>query len=247
MIKNGVDCTISRKILDPLGRYIILKAQIQDKTYVLINVYAPNKDKDLVKFFDNLLSILTIENLDTEDNIILGGDLNCALNLLLDKKDGIFTNRKLVISCIESFQSKLDLVDIWRIKHSDTKSFTWSQKSPRIFCRLDYWLISNNLSDFVGSTEIISAVRTNHDAISLEFGKLESEMSHSQKQAVITLIEKKGKDRSLLENWRPISLVNVDAEITSKAIASRIKNVLPHIIHHNQTGYVKDCFIGETI
>ena len=30
------------------------------------------------------------------------------------------------------------------------------------------------------------------------------EMSSSQKQAVITLIEKNGKDRSLLENWRPI-------------------------------------------
>ena len=37
------------------------------------------------------------------------------------------------------------------------------------------------------------------------------EMSRSQKQAVITLIAKKGKDRSLLENWRPTSLVNVSA------------------------------------
>ena len=36
------------------------------------------------------------------------------------------------------------------------------------------------------------------------------EMSRSQKQAVIALIEKKWKDRLLLENWRPISLVNVD-------------------------------------
>ena len=33
----------------------------------------------------------------------------------------------------------------------------------------------------------------------------------------------------------------------SKLIASRIKSVLPNIIHHNQTGYVKDRFIGETI
>ena len=66
-------------------------------------------------------------------------------------------------------------------------------------------------------------------------------------QAVITLIEKKGKDRSLLENWRPISLVDAEAKIMSKVIASRIKNVSPNIIHHNQTGYVKDRFIGETI
>ena len=42
------------------------------------------------------------------------------------------------------------------------------------------------------------------------------EMSPSQKQAIITLVEKKGKDRSYLENWRPISLINVDAKIASK-------------------------------
>ena len=58
------------------------------------------------------------------------------------------------------------------------------------------------------------------------------EMSCSQKQAVITLIEKKGKDRSFLENWRSISLVNVDAKIMAKAIAARIQNVLPQNMHH---------------
>ena len=71
------------------------------------------------------------------------------------------------------------------------------------------------------------------------------EMSHSQKQAVITLIEKKGKDRNYLENWRPISLINVDAKIASKVIATRVIKVLPDIIHCNQTGYVKGRFIGE--
>ena len=89
---------------------------------------------------------------------------------------GASTKRKSVISCVEDFKSKLDLVDIWRSKNPDAKSFTWSQKSPPVFCRLDYWLISNNLSDFVELTEIIPAVRTDHDAISLELGKLENEL-----------------------------------------------------------------------
>ena len=73
------------------------------------------------------------------------------------------------------------------------------------------------------------------------------EMSNSQKQAVITLIEKKGKDRCFIENWRPISLLNVDAKILSKVIATRIKKVLPDIIHHNQSGCVSDRYIGETV
>ena len=86
LFKNGIDCTINHKIVDLDGRYITLKACIQDKDYVLINVYAPNKDKDQVNFFNNLLSILQNENLDSVDNIILGGDRNCSLDPLLDKK-----------------------------------------------------------------------------------------------------------------------------------------------------------------
>ena len=60
-----------------------------------------------------------------------------------------------------------------------------------------------------------------------------------------SLIEKKGKDRNYLENWRPISLINVDAKIVSKVIVARIIPVLPKIINCTQTGYVKGRFIGE--
>ena len=176
LFKNGIYCSINHKIADSEGRYIILKACIQDKDYVLINVYAPNKDKDQVNFFHKLLSILQNENLDSVDNIILGGDLNCPLDPLLHKKGGASTKGNSVISGVDDFKSKLGLVDIWRSKNTDAKSFTWGQKSPPVFCRLDYWLISNNLSDFVELTEIIPAVRTDHDAISLELGKLENEL-----------------------------------------------------------------------
>ena len=66
-------------------------------------------------------------------------------------------------------------------------------------------------------------------------------------KCLITLIDKKDKDRTLLGNWRPISLLNVDVKLLSKALAYRIKKKLPKIIHSNQSGYVEGRFIGETI
>ena len=48
------------------------------------------------------------------------------------------------------------------------------------------------------------------------------EQSTSQRQAVITLIEKKGRDKRLIKNWRPVSLMNVDTKIASKVLALRI-------------------------
>ena len=53
------------------------------------------------------------------------------------------------------------------------------------------------------------------------------------------LVEKKGKDKGLIKNWRPISLINVDTKIVSKALAKRQEHNLPDLIHYNQIAYVK--------
>ena len=74
-----------------------------------------------------------------------------------------------------------------------------------------------------------------------------NQLSLSQTQAVITLIEKKDSDRTLLKNWRPISLPNVDYKIMSKVLASRMMKVLQHLIHPSQTAYVKGRYIGENL
>lgn len=68
-----------------------------------------------------------------------------------------------------------------------------------------------------------------------EFG----ELSNSQKQAIITLIEKKGKVKRMMKNWHPISFINVDAKIASKTLGKRLEKVLPEIIDSNHNASVK--------
>ena len=73
------------------------------------------------------------------------------------------------------------------------------------------------------------------------------ELSSSQKQGIIKLIDKKNKDRRHITNWRPISLLNVDTKIASKAIAVRLEKVLPELISEEQCAYVKGRNIFEVV
>ena len=71
------------------------------------------------------------------------------------------------------------------------------------------------------------------------------ELSISQKQALIKLIEKKDKDKRQIKNWRPISLLNVDTKLVSKALAEPLKTALPSLVSSNQTAYLNGRFISE--
>ena len=47
------------------------------------------------------------------------------------------------------------------------------------------------------------------------------------------------------KNCHPISLLNIDHKIQSKAITKRLKKVLPLVIHEDQVGYVKSSNIMD--
>jgi len=72
-------------------------------------------------------------------------------------------------------------------------------------------------------------------------------MSIEQRRGVISLIPKKDKDVRFLKNWRPISLLNTDYKILTKVLACRLQLALKEVISSDQTGYIKDRYIGENI
>ena len=82
---------------------------------------------------------------------------------------------------------------------------------------------------------------------SLNFAYETGNLSISQKLGIIILLPKPDKDKKLLSNWRPISLLNHIYKILSGALAERIKPALPHIVHKDQKGFVSGRYIGECV
>ena len=72
-------------------------------------------------------------------------------------------------------------------------------------------------------------------------------LNSSQKRGTITLIPKGDENLTELKNWRLISLLNIDYKILSKALARRMENVLPKLVHSDQTGFVNGRYIGQNI
>ena len=109
------------------------------------------------------------------DSVIVGGDFNSVMDDQLDKKGGGIQNKSSVRNEIESIKSSFDLYDVWRIKNPTAKRHTWRQKKPLVQCRLDFWLISDELYDYVKESLIFCAPNTDHSAITLSFESIENE------------------------------------------------------------------------
>ena len=62
-------------------------------------------------------------------------------------------------------------------------------------------------------------------------------------EATVTLIPKPYKDSTKRENYRPISLMNIEAKILNKILANQIHEHIKKIIHYNQVDFIPIMFI----
>ena len=71
-------------------------------------------------------------------------------------------------------------------------------------------------------------------------------MSPTQSQAILTLLYKKG-NKNFLDNWRPISLLNIDYKMAARVLTERLKKIIHCIVSHDQSGFMKDRSAAECI
>nr|XP_033811836.1 uncharacterized protein LOC117365469 [Geotrypetes seraphini] len=72
-----------------------------------------------------------------------------------------------------------------------------------------------------------------------------STTSGSFTEAIVIILLKPGKDKRLITNYRPLSLINVDAKIFAKLLSNRLQSVITKLISPDQCGFINGRFSND--
>lgn len=177
-----------------------------------------NSDKEILNQCESFYKTLYSSQMNINDTY---GD-----DMFFDKNNTKILNPDEQMSC-EGLLTKAECLQA--LKNTEANKTPGSDGIPAEFYKV-FW---NDLSDLLVN--------------SINFAYQTGQFSVTQRRGIIKLIPKKDTVPYFIKNWRPITLLNCDYRIATKAIANRLKNVLPNLIDNDQTGFLKDRFIGENI
>ena len=157
---------ITKSLKDKEGRMIAIQLTLDQKNYVLVNVYLPPQDRvpEQIKFLENLeLTCAQFENA----TFIIGGDHNILQNPKLDKYNSKNEEPSKVAKILENLKSRMNLSDVWRIQNPTLRRYTWRRHKPLQQSRLDYWLVTNTLIGKTVECNIGISFLSDHNLINI--------------------------------------------------------------------------------
>ncbi|XP_062893735.1 LINE-1 retrotransposable element ORF2 protein isoform X1 [Mobula hypostoma] len=162
LITKRMQFTPSDVISDPNGRFIIVSGSLFQIPVILVNVYAPNWDD--VQFANRVLSL--IPNLNTH-KLIFSGDLNCAIDPLLDRScpRGTFAG---MAKAFSMFMQQNGYMDPWRFLNPSVRQFSFFSHVHHSYSRLDYFFIDNSLIPMIRQIEYTAIVISDHSPVKLD-------------------------------------------------------------------------------
>ena len=160
---------------DSDGRRILLHIEHDGDDLTLVNVYAPNNQSDRKAFFTRCEKWIRKYN-KSENNLLLGGDMNCCVNN--DDRIPVTHLKDASRGALKKLVDTLNLCDCWQVEAQENNKFTWNNADLTIKSRIDYMFVNRDcmyaVKDFdtkiVITCEIGKRV-TDHKAVVIKVAK----------------------------------------------------------------------------
>jgi exonuclease III len=160
LFNNNFELKLHRVKRDEEGNVLALDLNVDENRLTLINIYGPNSDNP--EFYEKIRDIfLELDN----DYYILCGDFNIALDQELDTFNYSAPNNPKAREKLLEVMNDLHLIDYYRILNPGRKIYTWRRKNPVKQGRIDYILVSENLTNIIEKLDIKSGYRSDHSVV----------------------------------------------------------------------------------
>lgn len=161
LVNKNLSLTHHSTTTDPEGRFLILNASINHTPFTFANIYGPNNDDPT--FFHTIFKALQ-----DKTNILLAGDFNTVINPTIDHSNSTGNIRHTNSSdIIKQYMQRYGLSDSWRIKNPTKLEYTYTSLHHKSSSRLDFFLCSNSLAQYITENTIHPITISDHAPVSI--------------------------------------------------------------------------------
>ena len=93
--------------------------------------------------------------------------VNLVLDIEKENRGDLARTHRNALKIIRDFSENLGSTDIWRLLNPEARRYTWRQNQPTIYCRLDFFLVSESSLCDVTHADILPGFKTDHSMVTL--------------------------------------------------------------------------------